>query len=204
MLFQYNFLYQCQVVLYVSNYRHFCCDLSLDIVCRPEWDLNPGHWISGCNGYTTSSICLPQVCLFLEMFKYNIQCTVQRCYWYTNNTFLNRSNECASCLCIWPKRKNKICVSALMLLTDWITACPMALYSCIKKSTVGKIKICDNLNNMQVPGPTFSKRRPQHTSDLQQYIHHCGVCLQYEEGEVMVPWAVAVLVHVVHRIIDDE
>ena len=38
------------------------------------------------------------------MFKYNIECTVQ-CCWYTNNTFLNRSNECASCLCIWPKIK---------------------------------------------------------------------------------------------------
>ena len=141
------------MVLDISNYRHFCCDLSLHIVCRPEWDVNPGHWISGCNGYTSFSICLPQVCLFSEMFKYNIQCTVQCCYWYTNNTVLNWLNECASCLCIWPKRKNKICVSALMLLTDWITACPMALYSCIKKSTVGKIKICDNLNNMQVPGP---------------------------------------------------
>ena len=168
MLSQHNFLYQCQVVLDISNYRHFCCDLSLHIVCRLVWDLNPGHWISGCNGYTTS-ICLPQLCLFPEMFNYNIQCTVQ-CCWYTNNTFLNRSNGYASRLCIWPK---------------------------IKKT---KELVC----NMEVRGPTISKHRPWHTSDLQQYIHHCGVCLQYEEGEVMVPWAVAVLVHVVHRIIDDR
>ena len=111
MLSKHNFLYQCQAVLEIPNYRHFCCDSSLHIVCRPEWDLNPGHWISGCNGYTTS-ICLPQLCLFPEMFNYNIQCTVQ-CCWYTNNTFLNRSNECASCLCIWPKIKkvNNLCVT---------------------------------------------------------------------------------------------